>query len=188
MWCGLRRPQRSQSWARRAASRWDTTCGRAAQHCRHAAITPAVTRPSPSPAHHLCAHPKGTAPGTSQPTVVLHRAVRACSWPAGIPILCSAVPHRPSPCHLCLQVLTIPANLSDAQLREALAPHSGAQLLHFASLDGAFGKWEKQEDRDALQASGPGPCAGQLPTCACRCLAGFPCSPAPPSMLLHEAP
>lgn len=49
------------------------------------------------------------------------------------------------------QVLTIPANMSDVQLREALAPHQGTQLLHFASLEGAFGKWEKDEDRDMLQ-------------------------------------
>lgn len=52
------------------------------------------------------------------------------------------------------QVLVIPANLTDSQLRQALEPHqSSYQLLHFASSEGAFGKFEKQEDDAAMQAS-----------------------------------
>lgn len=54
----------------------------------------------------------------------------------------------PPPTH---QVLTIPAKPSDKQLRELLQPYEGNQLLHFSSLDGAFGKFEEQEDTQRFQ-------------------------------------
>ncbi|PSC68170.1 glycosyltransferase family 77 [Micractinium conductrix] len=50
------------------------------------------------------------------------------------------------------KVLTIPAKPSDKQLRELLQPYEGNQLLHFSSLDGAFGKFEEQEDTQRFQA------------------------------------
>lgn len=112
------------------------------------------------PAHHLhmcCQWRKAHI--TLVPALAHQCAEAACRWRA-----CPA-PLRRSPCGSFLrpQVLMIPANLSDVQLREALAPHGDTQLLHFASLDGAFGKWEKDEDRDMLQVSrGHSECAGPL--------------------------
>lgn len=84
------------------------------------------------------------------------------------------------------QVLTIPANMSDVQLREALAPHQGTQLLHFASLEGAFGKWEKDEDRDMLQVSRAGPAQGVATAGVHPCPAA--CRAAQPCVLCHRAP
>ncbi|KAI3429380.1 hypothetical protein D9Q98_005475 [Chlorella vulgaris] len=49
------------------------------------------------------------------------------------------------------KVVRIPTNPSDAQLRELLAPYKDVQLLHFSSLDKAFGKWESEADGDKFQ-------------------------------------
>lgn len=49
--------------------------------------------------------------------------------------------------------LVLPQKLSDAALRQALAPYKDVQLLHFSSLDGAFGGWEQREMQDAFQVN-----------------------------------
>lgn len=51
------------------------------------------------------------------------------------------------------KTLVLPQKLSDTALRQALAPYKDVQLLHFSSLDGAFGDWEQREMQDAFQAS-----------------------------------
>lgn len=48
------------------------------------------------------------------------------------------------------KVLTIPADLTDKQLRETLEPYASTQLLHFGSLAGAFGKFEEPKDKDMM--------------------------------------
>jgi hypothetical protein len=72
-------------------------------------------------------------------------------WPALLPADFTCIlrfPHRSL-----VQVVRIPTNPSDAQLRELLAPYKDMQLLHFSSLDKAFGKWESEADGDKFQAS-----------------------------------
>ena len=49
------------------------------------------------------------------------------------------------------KLLTIPTKQTDVQLREMLAPYDSTKLLHFSSLDGAFGAFAKSEDADLFQ-------------------------------------
>jgi hypothetical protein len=50
------------------------------------------------------------------------------------------------------QVIAIPQKQSDAQLRKLLEPYQTTQLLHFGSLEGAFGTWEDPDMVGKFQA------------------------------------
>lgn len=50
-----------------------------------------------------------------------------------------------------MQVLHIPRQLSDTQLRAALELYRDVKLLHFSRTEGAIGAFDKQEDADRFQ-------------------------------------